>query len=47
LEAGRAFIRASMDGDFPEAEKLILRDPENLQTLDRFKSYYQKLPEKG
>ncbi len=44
LEAGRAFIRASLDGDFSRAENLILKDTQNIQIFERFKSFYAKLP---
>lgn len=45
LDAGRAFIRASLDGDFSVAEKLILKDTQNQQLFDSYKSYYERLPQ--
>ncbi len=45
LDTGREFIRASLDGDFPAAEKLILPGDENLQLFQSYKLYYERLPE--
>jgi hypothetical protein len=45
LDTGREFIRASLDGDFPAAEKLILPEDENLQLFQSYKLYYERLPE--
>ena len=45
LEAGRIFIRASLDGDFKTAENVLLNDVENVQLFDRYKMYYRNLPE--
>jgi len=47
IETGRAFIRASLDGDFKTAEKLLYRDSLNVQYFDSYKSLYGRLsPEK-
>lgn len=45
LDTGREFIRLSLDGDLPGAEKLILKDTENLQSFDSYKVYYERLPQ--
>jgi len=45
LDTGREFIRASLNGDFENAEKLLLKDPENLELFDSYKLYYNRLPE--
>ena len=45
LDAGRIFIRASLDGDFTAAENVLLNDEENVQLFDRYKMYYRNLPE--
>ena len=45
IEAGRVFIRSSLDGDFKTAEKFILPDTINIQLFDSYKRYYQRLPE--
>jgi hypothetical protein len=44
LDAGREFIRASLDGDFETAETLLLKDTQNLQLFDAYKQLYGKLP---
>ncbi len=44
LDAGRVFIRASLNGDFEKAGTLLLRDSQNLQLFDQYKIYYKKLP---
>lgn len=43
LDTGRSFIRASLDGDFKTAEKLLLKDTQNLQLFDSYKMYYERL----
>ena len=43
IDTGREFIRASLDGDFPTAEKLLLQDTQNLQLFASYKFYYEKL----
>lgn len=45
METGNEFIRASLDGDFDKAEKLLLEDPENQQLFDSYKKFYTRLPE--
>lgn len=44
LDTGREFIRASLNGDFTSAEKLLLQDTQNLQLFDSYKAYYDRLP---
>ena len=44
LDTGRDFIRASLNGDFDDAEKLIMRDDQNIQLFQSYKSYYTRLP---
>lgn len=44
LDAGRAFIRASLDGDFKVAESLLLKDSQNVQMFSSYKTYYDRLP---
>ena len=43
LDTGRAFIRASLDGNFETAEQLLLKDSQNLQLFDSYKMYYGRL----
>lgn len=45
LDTGREFIRASLNGDFENAEKYLLKDPQNIQLFDSYKHYYNRLPE--
>jgi hypothetical protein len=45
VETGREFIRASLDGELAEAEKLLLIDTQNQQLFDSYKVYYERLPE--
>lgn len=45
MDAGRTFIRASLDGDFDTAEPLLLNDTANRQLFDSYKDFYSKLPE--
>lgn len=45
LDTGRAFIRASLNGDFEEAEPFILKDSLNVGLFNSFKLYYKKLPQ--
>ncbi len=44
METGRAFIDASLKGDFKDARTMVLNDPENVQLFDAFIQYYQKMP---
>jgi hypothetical protein len=43
LDTGRAFIRSSLDGDFENAETLLLKDSQNLQLFDYYKTTYNRL----
>lgn len=43
LETGRVFIRASLDGDFKTAEKLLYRDSLNVQYFDTYQTLYSRL----
>jgi hypothetical protein len=43
IGTGSAFIRATLDGDFPSAEALLLKDTENLQLFDVYKIRYERL----
>lgn len=45
LDTGTSFIRASLDGDFTKAKKLLLQDTANIQLFSSYEAYYQKLPE--
>ena len=42
-DAGRQFIRASLDGDYKKAEFYLYRDSTNLMLLDQQKSNYAGL----
>ena len=44
LDAGRSFIRASLDGDFDKARTYILTNNENAGYFDSFRRYYERLP---
>ncbi|MEO5942015.1 MAG: hypothetical protein ABIP30_05635 [Ferruginibacter sp.] len=44
MDTGREFIRASLDGNFGDAEKLLLKDTQNIQLFDSYKTYYKRLP---
>lgn len=44
LDTGREFIRASLDGNFEMAESLLLKDTQNIQLFERYKSFYSNLP---
>ena len=47
LDTGRAFIDASLKGNFNDAKSLLLKDEENAELFEAFKLYYQKMsPEK-
>ncbi len=43
MDAGRTFIRASLDGDFKTAETLLLKDSENDQLFESYKRSYSHL----
>lgn len=42
-EAGREFIRASLDGDIKKANFYLLQDNENLYIFNKWKEQYQQL----
>jgi hypothetical protein len=44
LDTGRAFIRASLDGDFEAAEKFLLKDTLNTQLFASYKRLFNRLP---
>lgn len=44
LDAGRAFIRASLDGKFDDARSLLLKDSQNVQQYNRYEKYYNDMP---
>ncbi len=44
LDAGRNFIRATLDGDFNSAQKLLLKDPRNVELFESYKTFYDRLP---
>lgn len=44
MDAGREFIRASLNGDFKIAEDLLLKDTQNLQLFESYKSSYNRFP---
>lgn len=46
LDAGRDFIRASLDGDFKKAELLILEDSANHALFNSYKLYYSRMATK-
>jgi len=46
LDTGRAFIRASLDGDFETTQQLLLKDTQNLQLFESYKRYYQRMDAK-
>ena len=43
-DAGREFIRASLDGNYDKAKFYLLKNEENLMLLDRWKEIYHKYP---
>lgn len=43
-DAGREFIRASLDGNYDKAKFYLLKDEDNLMLLDRWKQMYRKHP---
>lgn len=45
LDTGREFIRASLDGNFKNAEALLLNDSQNIQLFESYKMFYNRLPE--
>ena len=44
IETGRAFIKASLNGDFSTSESLILLDSSNSSLFNAYKEFYNKLP---
>lgn len=40
MDTGREFIRASLNGEFDKAESLMLKDTQNLQLFESYKSFY-------
>ena len=45
-DAGREFIRASLDGNYDKAEFYLLKDSTNQLLMDKWKLDYDKLDEK-
>ena len=43
LDTGRAFIRASLDGDFRTAEQYLLKDSQNIDLFESYKTFYSRL----
>ncbi len=43
MDAGRTFIRATLDGNFKDAEALLLKDSINVQLFESYKKYYSNL----
>lgn len=44
LDTGNSFIRASLDGNFKDAEYLLLQDTTNIQLFSSYEEFYKKLP---
>ncbi len=44
LDTGRAFIRASLNGDFAITQQLLLNDTQNLQLFESYKMLYNRMP---
>ena len=44
-DAGREFIRASLDGNYDKAKFFLLKNEDNLMLLDRWKEMYGKYPQ--
>jgi hypothetical protein len=42
-DAGREFIRASLDGDYRKAKFYLLQDSDNIMLLDKWQTNYDKL----
>lgn len=45
LDTGRAFIRASLDGDFKTARDLLIPDSANRELFISYENYYNRMPE--
>ena len=43
-DAGRQFIRASLDGDYRKAKFFLLKDDDNLRLFEKYHNDYQHLP---
>lgn len=43
-DAGREFIRASLDGDMKKASFYLLRDSSNIYIFSKFREQYETLP---
>ena len=43
-ETGTAFIRATLDGNFTNAETLLLKDEQNTAMFESYKTFYNRLP---
>ncbi len=43
MDVGRDFIRATLDGNFKDAETLLLKDSINTQLFERYEKYYTNL----
>lgn len=46
-DAGRQFIRASLDGDFAKAKFYLLKDDDNLYLFETWQRNYEKMPLEG
>lgn len=44
VETGTEFIRATLDGNFKNAETLLLNDDQNTAMFQSYKTYYDRLP---
>lgn len=44
MDVGRSFIRASLDGNFTEAEKYLATDPKNMEYFKSYEDFYTKMP---
>lgn len=47
LETGRAFIKASLDGDFETASSLLVADTQNIQLFTAYKEYYSRMSDEN
>lgn len=43
-ETGTAFIRATLDGNFKNAETLLYKDDQNIAMFESYKTFYKRLP---
>jgi hypothetical protein len=44
VETGTEFIRATLDGNFKNAQILLLKDEQNTAMFESYKTYYDRLP---